>query len=235
MMRLLLQVSTLVCALPWVTELELDPVLPSTDRALVAGVRVVVDHRRASLPGYGHMAIHPYPTELVDDVVLRDGTTLHVRPIRPEDAELERRFVNGLSEETRFFRFFYRMHELSPGMLARFTQVDYDREMALVGVVADAAAPEGVSFVGVARFIQNPDNESAEYAIVVGDEWQGRGIARAMMERLIAFAKKKGLLRLEGAVLKANANMVKFVTGLGFEVHDDPSDPDQHITVLKLA
>jgi acetyltransferase len=171
----------------------------------------------------------------VDDVVLRDGTTMHVRPIRPEDAELERRFVNGLSEQTRFFRFFYRMHELSPGMLARFTQVDYDREMALVGVVADADAPEGVSFVGVARFIQNPDNESAEYAIVVGDEWQGRGIARAMMERLIAFAKTKGLLRLEGAVLKANANMVKFVTGLGFEVHDDPSDPDQHITVLKLA
>ncbi len=235
MMRLLLHLSTLVCALPWVTEIELDPVLPSTDRALVAGVRVVVDHRRAKVPGYGHMAIHPYPTELVDDVLLRDGTKLHVRPIRPEDAELERRFVNGLSEESRFFRFFYRMHELSPGMLARFTQVDYDREMALVGVVDDPAAPEGVSFVGVARFIQNPDNESAEYAIVVGDDWQGRGIARAMMERLIAFAKKKGLLRLEGAVLKANANMVKFVTGLGFEVHDDPSDPDQHMTVLKLA
>jgi acetyltransferase len=171
----------------------------------------------------------------VDDVLLRDGTRLHVRPIRPEDAELERRFVNGLSEESRFFRFFYRMHELSPGMLARFTQVDYDREMALVGVVDDPAAPEGVSFVGVARFIQNPDNESAEYAIVVGDDWQGRGIARAMMQRLIAFAKKKGLLRLEGAVLKANANMVKFVTGLGFEVHDDPSDPDQHMTVLKLV
>jgi len=127
------------------------------------------------------------------------------------------------------------MHELSPAMLARFTQVDYDREMALVGVVDDAAAPEGVSFVGVGRFIQNPDNESAEYAIVVGDEWQGRGIARALMERLIAFARKKRLRRLEGAVLKSNANMVKFVAGLGFEIRDDPSDPDQHITVLDLA
>jgi acetyltransferase len=234
MMRLLLQVSTLICALPWVVQLELDPVLPSTDRALIAGVRVAVDHRKAKVAGYGHMAIHPYPTELVDDVELRDGTRLHIRPIRPEDAELERRFVNGLSEETRFFRFFYRMHELSPSMLARFTQVDYDREMALVGVVDDSGAPEGVSFVGVARFIQNPDNESAEYAIVVGDAWQGKGIARSLMQHLIAFARRKGLKRLEGAVLKANANMVKFVTSLGFAVHDDPTDPDQHMTVLEL-
>ena len=86
------------------------------------------------------MAIHPYPIELVSDATLRDGTSLHVRPIRPEDAELERAFVDGLSEQTRYFRFFYRLHELTPAMLARFTQVDYDREMALVAIDDGGAA-----------------------------------------------------------------------------------------------
>src|SRR6185369_1640374 len=101
----------------------------------------------------------------------RDGTVLHVRPIRPEDADLERAFVNGLSEQTRYFRFFYLLHELTPAMLARFTQVDYDREMALVALVEASAGPK---FVGVARYIANPDQESAEFAVVVADDWQGR-------------------------------------------------------------
>ena len=87
------------------------------------------------------MAIHPYPVELVADVTLHDGARLHVRPIRPEDAEIERAFVAGLSEETRYFRFFYQLNELTPSMLARFTQVDYDREMALVAVDETGGAP----------------------------------------------------------------------------------------------
>jgi acetyltransferase len=235
MLRLLLQVSTLVCALPWVVELELDPIVPSPGAATIGGVRAVVDHRRARMPRYAHMAIHPYPTELVADVLVRNEILVHIRPIRPEDAELERRFVSGLSEETRYFRFFYRLHELSPAMLARFTQVDYDREMALVAVVDDPAAQEGVSFAGVARFIQNPDLESAEYAIVVGDEWKGTGIARALMERLIDAARRKGIARLEGAVLRANANMLRFISRFGFEAREDPDDQDQYQTVLKLA
>ena len=134
LVRVLLQVSSLVCALPWVRTLTLDPVRVGDEGTVIAGAHVAIDLRRRFVAlGYRHMAIHPYPIELVGDATLRDGTTLHVRPIRPEDAELERAFVNGLSEETRYFRFFYRLHELTPAMLARFTQVDYDREMALVG------------------------------------------------------------------------------------------------------
>jgi acetyltransferase len=118
-----------------------------------------------------------------------------VRPIRPEDAALERRFVNGLSEQSRYFRFFYRLHELTPQMLARFTQVDYDREMALVAVAPDPGAPEGERFVGVARYIANPDGESAEFAIVVADDWQRRGVARGLMTRLDASARRRGFVR----------------------------------------
>ena len=124
---------------------------------------------------YGHMAIHPYPVELVTDVTLADGARLHVRPIRPEDAALERAFVASLSEETRYFRFFYQLNELTPAMLARFTQVDYDREMALVAVDEAGGAPVDRR----RRALQHESGrESAEFAIVVADAWQRRGVGR---------------------------------------------------------
>ena len=133
--RLLVQVSTLVCTLPWVRSLALDPVRIGEGRAEITRARVTIDPDvKPTGRRYGHLSIHPYPIEMVADVTLSDGTPLHVRPIRPEDAELERAFVHGLSEQTRYFRFFYQLHELTPAMLARFTQVDYDRELALVAV-----------------------------------------------------------------------------------------------------
>ena len=235
LVRVLLQVSSLVCALPWVRELTLDPVRVGDAGTIIDGARVVIDTRRPSRAvGYRHMAIHPYPVELVGDATLKDGTVLHVRPIRPEDAALERAFVDGLSEETRYLRFFYRLHELTPAMLARFTQVDYDREMALVAVADGGAARSAPAFVGVARYTMNPDGETAEFAVVVADAWQGRGIGRILMRRLIDSAKRSGLSRLEGIVLRSNVNMRKFCQALGFAVHDDPNEPDQVMVVLDL-
>jgi acetyltransferase len=233
LVRILLQVSSLVCALPWVSSLTLDPVLVGAGGTVIAAARITIDPKRKfATGGYRHMAIHPYPIEMVADVSLRDGMVLHVRPIMPEDAERERAFVHALSEQTRYFRFFYRMHELTPAMLARFTQVDYDRELALVAIDGKDTNP---TFVGVARYIGNPDQESAEFAVVVADAWQNRGVARMLMERLIACAKKRGLRRLEGAVLRNNANMIRFTEGLGFVTHDDPEDPEQVNTVLDLS
>jgi len=167
-------------------------------------------------------------------MALRDGVSLSVRPIRPEDAALERRFVNGLSEESRYFRFFYRLHELTPQMLARFTQVDYDREMALVAIAPDASVPEGERFVGVARYIATPDGESAEFALVVADDWQGRGVGHGLMERLVASARKRGFARLSGTVLRSNRAMLRFVEQFGFAVADDPHDSDQAVATLDL-
>ena len=229
--RVLLQVSALVCALPWVRELKLDPVVAIDGVAQVLDARIVVEPKKKPTPGYRHMAIHPYPIEFIGTIALPDGTTLAVRPIMPEDGERERAFVNGLSDESRYFRFFYQLHELTPAMLARFTQVDYDREIALV-----ALAPEGgnESIIGVARYIANPDLESAEFAIVVGDRWQGRGVARPLMERLIAAARRRGLARLQGAVLRTNQKMLRFTKALGFAVRDDPADPEQVIAELAL-
>ncbi|MET0441743.1 MAG: GNAT family N-acetyltransferase [Casimicrobiaceae bacterium] len=228
----LTQVSTLVCALPWLRALDLRPVVVVEGRAIVTAARAVIDPRRKPQPGYRHMAIHPYPVELVGDVLLADGTPLVVRPIRPEDAELERAFVHGLSDQTRFFRFFYQLHELTPAMLARFTQVDYDRELALVAIAGDPKEREAL--VGVARYIANPDGESAEFAVVVADDWQRRGVAHMLMERLIAAAHRRGLARIEGTVLRANHNMLKFTAALGFRVRDDPDDAEQVVVARDL-
>ena len=151
LIRLLLRLSTLVGAAPWVTELALGPIVLNEGQAEVGEARARVDPARQPHPGYRHMAIHPYPAELIEEIVLREGARVTLRPIRPEDAELEREFVDALSPQSRYYRFFYQLHELTPTMIARFTQVDYDREMALVAV-ADTAHPHGhPSFVGVGR------------------------------------------------------------------------------------
>jgi len=120
-------------------------------------------------------------------------------------------------------------------MLARFTQVDYDRELALLALAPDPASPTGEKIVGVSRYIANYDGESAEFAVVVTDAWQSRGIGRMLMERLIACAKLQGFKRLEGVVLRANRGMLKFSEQLGFEIRDDSEEPEQVTVVLALA
>jgi acetyltransferase len=180
------------------------------------------------------MAIHPYPAELIEDVTLSDGARLTVRPIRPEDAELERQFVEALSPQSRYLRFFYQLNQLTPTMLARFTQVDYDREMALVAV-AEEHHPRGhPTFVAVARYVTNPDGTSAEFAVVVADAWHKRGVARALMQRLIASAQSRGLTQLDGIVLRENTGMLALATAMGFVARDDPGVPEQVIVTLAL-
>jgi len=233
LVRLLLQVSSLVCALPWVRELELNPVQVGASSAAIVDARVVIEpKRRPHGDRYRHMAIHPYPMELVHEVTLKDGTRLHVRPIRPEDAELERAFVGGLSEQSRYFRFMHHLPQLTPQMLARFTQVDYDREMALVAIAGDG---DTAHFVGVARYVTNPDQESAEFAIVIGDAWQGRGIGSLLMRELLACAKSRGLHRIEGVVLRQNQGMLRLMEALGFVIENDPDDSEQIRVVRTLA
>ena len=234
LIALLLRVSALVCALPWVAELVLDPILVTADRTEIVGVRLVIDPKRRAGEGYRHMAIHPYPTGLESSFVTDDGIRLDVRPVRPEDAELERNFVESLSEQTRYFRFFYRLHQLTPAMLARFTQVDYDRELALLALAPDPASSTGEKIVGISRYIANFDGESAEFAVVVTDTWQGRGIGRMLMQRIIACAKQRGFKRLEGVVLRANRGMLKFSEQLGFETRDNAEEPEQVTVVLAL-
>ena len=209
----LLRVSEMVCELPQIRDLDINPLI--VDERRRCGGRA---HRRGYpelvRERYGHMAIYPYPTHLATRQTLPDGASLVIRPIRPEDAEIERAFVRGLSEETRYFRFFGALHELSPEQLARFTQIDYDREMALVAVLENEDAE---TEIGVARYVINPDWQSCEFALVVADGWQHRGIGHRLMEALIDVARTKELKSMEGDVLAHNLNMLELVASLGFQ------------------
>lgn len=212
LVALLAGVSEMVCALPWLKEMDLNPVFAHPGGAVIADARVIIDPARLETPPrYGHMAIHPYPAELEGELRLRDGTALTLRPIRPEDADLERRFFEGLSERSRYQRFLNQMAQLPPQMLARFTQLDYDRELALV-----ALAPGGADFVGVGRYVPNADGETAEFALTVADAWQGRGVGRALLERLCECAREAGYRALYGHILNANQDMLGLAKNLGF-------------------
>jgi len=219
---LLLRVSEMVCELPWLKEMDINPLILDEHGALAADARVMVDFVPVSSDRYSHMAIYPYPTHLIHDWQLPDGTSITIRPIRPEDAQLEQDFVRDLSEETKYFRFMDSMNELSAAMLVRFTQIDYDREMALLAVTQQ----DGVEVeVGVCRYAVNPDGASCEFALVVSDKWQHKAIGHKLMASLIDAAREKGLKTMEGEVLASNRDMLKLVTTLGFAVATCEDDP----------
>jgi len=205
-------VSRMVCALPWMKEMDLNPVIAHPGGAVIADARIVIDAGRLQAPArYGHMAIHPYPSELEGVLALRDGTRVATRPIRPEDALLEKQFFDGLSRKSRYQRFLNQMAQLPPQLLARFTQLDYDRELALV-----ALAPDRREFIGVGRYAPNSDGETAEFALTVSDAWQGRGVGRALLERLCECARAAGYRALNGQILHANREMLELSARLGF-------------------
>ena len=220
--NVLLRVSEMVCQLPWLAELDINPLLVYKDGAMAADARITIVSRPPNADKYGHMAIHPYPVHLVSHWQVPNGTNVTIRPIRPEDAEITQEFVRSLSAEAKYFRFMDAVQELSRAMLVRLTQIDYDREMALLAVTEE---PDGKEVeIGVARYATNPDQVSCEFAIVVDDEWQHQGIAHKLMDVLMDVARSKGLRIMEGEVLKRNVGMLKLCTGLGFRIDPHPED-----------
>jgi acetyltransferase len=215
-----------------------------------------------------------YPAHLVRRVQLRDGSAVTIRPIRPEDAELERAFVHGLSDEARYFRFHDSLRDLTPRMLLQFTEIDYHDQLAFIAISEGEPAPlrakdaptmlrqvaedkptmlrqvaedkptmlrqvaedkpTMLRQVGVARYVVDPGGEACEFAIVVTDEWQGRGLATALMHALMDAARARGVLRMYGDVLAANHKMLGLTEGLGFRSRPHPHDPRMRLVERKL-
>jgi len=221
---ILLRVSEIVCELPDVGAIDINPVIVTANGAVAVDARIGVMPRSQPQLLYRHMAIHPYPSALEFPLVLPDGQAATIRAIRPEDAEIERDFVHRLSEQSRFLRFMFGLQDLTPAMLAKFTQVDYDRELALIVVVR---LPDGgEQQIGVARYITLPDEESCEFAIVVSDEWQGKGVARQLFRRLIDVARERRLKIMTGITLRENARMIDLARSYGFETRADTDEPE---------
>lgn len=219
--EVILRVSDMISELPEITELDLNPLFAGPDGVMSVDARIAIARPPSKDGPYDHMAIHPYPRHLVRESHLSDGRRLTIRPIRPEDAEAERAFVRDLSPEAKRFRFMGSINELSPEMLARFTQIDYRTEMALVAVIGTGASEEQI---GVARYIINADRKSCEFAIVVSDKVQHQGIGTRLMKALMEAARRHGLIEIEGTVLKENVQMLQLMEELGFSIETAQDD-----------
>ena len=220
--ELLLHVSDLVSEIPQIIELDINPLIVDDEGVIAADARIVIDYAPATVDRYAHMAIHPYPNHLIEEWLLPDGATVTIRPVRPEDAEMEKAFFDNLSDESRYFRFMDTIRELSKPQLVRFTQIDYDRDMAFVAVQMDATG--NPVQIGVSRYVANPDGETVEFALTVADSWQKRGLGRKLMQTLIDCARSKGFSAVVGEVLSDNTKMLNLMTSLGFKILANPED-----------
>lgn len=152
---------------------------------------------------------------------MRDGSSLLLRPVRPEDEPLLQDIANHMGPEDLRLRFFVPTRGLSHAMAARLSQIDYDREMALVALTED-----GTTALGVARFSADPDNRGAEYAVEVRSDWKGRGLGWLLMTKLMDVARRRGIGELTGDVLRENSDMLRMCRALGFTLGTNPQDPE---------
>jgi acetyltransferase len=224
----LLNISEMVSELPEILELDINPLIVDAHGAIAVDARIKA-HSSHQLSRYAHMAIHPYPHELTQRYLTASGATVTIRPIRPEDAKMEKDFVARLSEKTKYFRYHQALQELTPEMLVRFTQIDYDKEMAFVAITDDPNLPDEL---GVGRYSVNPDGHSVEFAIVVADDCQRLGIGSKIMRTLMETAKNKGMLFFEAEVLKDNTPTLEMVKKLGFNI-ESISGKDDVVRAVK--
>ncbi len=237
---LLIAFGEVAVALPDLAEATLEPVALDETRIAVHGAQLRLTPQPAPRrAGHPHLAIAPYPIRWVRPQQFADGTTWTLRPIRPEDAEPLQTFVRELSEQSRYMRFVSALRELPPRMLARYTQIDYDREVAFV---ATLQLPNPLhrghpreAVIGLAHYLRNADGVGAEYALAVSDDWQRRGLGPALMQALIQAARDQGLAYIEGSVLATNRPMIKLMTRLGFQNERYPDDPSMRRIWLDLT
>lgn len=239
---LLVRVSEMVCELPWISEMDINPVIADENGIVAVDARVVIDPSMGEQPvRYAHLAIMPYPTHLTQVRTSPDGQYYTIRAIQPEDADRLQAFMRSLSAESRYFRFISSLAELPPKMLVRYTQIDYDREVALVAVIGgdgaigltgEVDAEERI--IGVVRYLRNPDGETCEFAVAIADDWQGKRLGATLMRAIIDAARNKGLKRIEGFVLGSNSKMLGLMSYLGFRIATDPEDPTMKIVTMQL-
>ncbi len=215
----LMNLSQLVVDRPEVAEVDINPLL--ADGKGVIGLDARIRVRRPDSSGAARLAIRPYPKQLETTITTQDGLQAFLRPIRPEDEPALRETFKKLSPEDVRLRFFTPMKELSHQFAARLTQIDYDREMALVAV--NPADPGDIW--GVVRITADPDNQRGEYAVVVRSDLKGRGLGYCLMQQLVAHARRRGIGEIVGDVLAENRSMLQMCRDLGFEVTHDPEDP----------
>ncbi len=224
--EILIRISQLITDFPEIAELDINPMIFVEDRAVAVDARVMI--RQASVSSPHHLVISPYPNEYENTVRTKGGLELFIRPIRPEDAPLLVDLFQVLSPQTIYYRFFRPMKSMSHEMLVKLTQIDYDRDIALVALDRRQANER---ILGVARIMTKPGGTDPEFAVLVGDPWQGKGVGATLMEQLLSIAKKRGLESISGLVLGANKNMLALARKLGFDIKRAPGSTEFELNI----
>ncbi len=206
--------SSMIIDFPEISEVDINPLSITEGKVFAVDVRILLDPSpidRATQ--YPHLVIMPYPTKYVVPWKLEDGTDVLLRPIRPEDEAIEAEFINGLSEDTSRYRFFNIVRNLPHSDLVRFCNIDYDREMAIVAEVTERGRRREI---GVGRIIAEPDHARGEFAVVIADRYQAKGLGRKLVDMVIDIAVEKRLTTIYGVVLKDNSPMLSLCREMGF-------------------
>ncbi len=216
----LLRVSQLIIDIPEIVELDINPLFANAEGVLAVDARIKIS--AAADTGAARLAIRPYPKELEESFVMQDGSHLVLRPIRPEDQPAHHEFIGKLSPEDVRFRFFGSVKQLPHSQMARLTQIDYDREMAFIAEIP--GGPAGGTTLGVVRTVTDPDNERAEFAVVVRSDLKGQGLGRKLMEKMIDYCRQRGTREIVGQTQTGNDRMLALAAALGFSRRAVPGE-----------
>jgi len=214
---------------------DINPIAISNGRAYALNARIVLD-KSESVQDYAnpypHLVITPYPVRYVSTWTLPDGTEVNLRPVRPEDEPLEHEMLTTVSEETLRSRFFQAVKSITHEMHVRSCNIDYDREMA---IAAEVKAGDKRKIIGIGRLHVDPDFKSGEYAVLVHDDYQRKGLGYKLGDILIGIAQDKGLEELYVYVQRSNARMLNVCKKLGFTIEKIPEPDQTAMAKLKLV
>ncbi|HET6381667.1 MAG TPA: bifunctional acetate--CoA ligase family protein/GNAT family N-acetyltransferase [candidate division Zixibacteria bacterium] len=235
--QLLVRFSRLVVEVPRIAEVDINPLLASAEGLMALDARVVLHPESVVDPQLPRPAIRPYPVRYVGEWEAADGTRFTIRPIRPEDEPLMVRFHGELSEESvyaRYFRYLKLPQRTAHERLTRICFIDYDREMALVAETRDPESGEPL-IAGVGRLSKSHGRQEGEFAILIADRWQRRGLGTELLRRLVEVGRREGLGRVFAEMLAGNAGMRRASQTVGFTVRPMPGDPQLMLAELQLV
>jgi acetyltransferase len=208
--RILVHFSKLIVDYPEIKEVDLNPIIPSEDRLFVVDARIVLDldFKKTEQDKFAHLAIMPYPENLTKDVKLTNGAAVKLRAIMPEDEHRHLAMLKKFSPKTVRQRFFHMVRDWDHEALIGYCFNDYDREIA---IVAEKGKGDKRELLGVVRIMGDPGKDTAEFAIVVTDEWQKKGLGTIMLQYIMEIARQKKLSKIWGHVFVDNAELVSIL------------------------
>jgi len=212
--EMITMLSSLVVDFPEIAEIDVNPVVISEGSPFAVDARIIIDESvLEGHPDTPHLVITPYPTRYTAPWRLNDGTEVLLRPIRPEDEPMIGEMLETMTEQSLETRFFQGLPEMTHARLVRFTNIDYEREMA---IVAELTTDKHKRIIGVSRLVGDPELGSGEFTVLVHDEFQGKGLGFKLVDLIIGIGEEKGFAEIVGAVTADNERMLALTETLGF-------------------